>query len=532
VVAEKFAIPARHEANISVRMETDGEPQPTVEWAVESQAMKSGVRVAHTLLGDENMVRVARILNQTNSPYKLEEGNYFATAKPVITYRGPAARSSIPSDQAEREWEWRPGRIQRHLTRASVRRGEATPAEAKMAESDCSHVQCLIDGLPDHLTPEKRVMAERFIRSRANIFSRSEFDIGRTDILKHRIDTGDNPPHYERLRRHPTTQLPLIDAHVEEMLKHDVIEPAASPWCSNVVMVKKKDGSMRFCIDYRKTNELIKKDHFPLPKIDNCLDCLDMLNGSRWFSSCDLRQGYWQTVVEEEDRDKTAFVTWKGEWHFKVLSFGLCNAPSQFAHTMELVLAGLTYDICLIYLDDILIFSRTFEEHCQRLSQVFDRLERQTLRLKASKCHLFQEKVTFLGHVVSERGIECDQLKTDVVANWPRPSNVADVRSFCGLASYYRNFVEGFAKIAHPLHDLTKKNAAFVWTEACEEAFVELKKRLTSAPILAAPTDHGEYILDTDASDFALGAVLQQKQDDGLVHVIAYGSRSLSGPER
>jgi len=217
---------------------------------------------------------------------------------------------------------------------------------------------------------------------------------------------------------------------------------------------------------------------------------------------------------------------------FKVLSFGLCNAPSQFARTMELVLAGLTYDICLIYLDDILIFSRTFEEYCQRLSQVFDRLERQTLRLKASKCHLFQGKVTFLGHVVSERGIECDPLKTDVVANWPRPSNVADVRAFCGLASYYRNFVEGFAKIAHPLHDLTKKNAAFIWTEACEEAFVELKRQLTSAPVLAAPTDHGQYILDTDASDFALGAVLQQKQDDGLVHVIAYGSRSLSGPER
>jgi len=154
------------------------------------------------------------------------------------------------------------------------------------------------------------------------------------------------------------------------------------------------------------------------------------------------------------------------------------------------------------------------------------------LRLKASKCHLFQGKVTFLGHVVSERGIECDPLKTNVVANWPRPSNVADVRAFCGLASYYRNFVEGFAKIAHPLHDLTKKNAAFIWTEACEEAFVELKRRLTSAPVLAAPTDHGQYILDTDASDFALGAVLQQKQDDGLVHVIAYGSRSLSGPER
>ena len=190
VVAEKFTIPARHEANIPVRMETDGEPQPTVEWAVESRAMKSGVQAVRTLLGDENMVRVARILNQTNSPFRLEEGDYFATAEPVITYRGPAVRRSVPSDQTKREWEWRPGRIQQHLTRASVYRGEATPTKAKTTESDYSHVQCLTDGLPDHLTPEQRAMAERFIQSGANIFSRSEFDIGRTDILKHLITTG------------------------------------------------------------------------------------------------------------------------------------------------------------------------------------------------------------------------------------------------------------------------------------------------------------------------------------------------------
>jgi len=148
-----------------------------------------------------------------------------------------------------------------------------------------------------------------------------------------------SPLHYERLRRHPTCQLPTIDEHVEQMLQHDVIEPAASPWCSNVVMVKKKDGTMRFCIDYRRTNELIRKDKFPLPKADTCLD---MLGGSRFFRSCEFRQGYWQTMLEEEDRDKTAFVTRKGQWQFKVLSFGLCNAPSPFARTMELVLSGLS----------------------------------------------------------------------------------------------------------------------------------------------------------------------------------------------
>jgi len=154
VVAEKFTIPARHEANVPVRMEAGEGPQPTVEWAVESRTIKNGVRVVHTLLGDENMVRVARILNQTNSSYKLREGDYFATAEPVVTYRGPAARSSIQSDQVEREWEWHPGRIQQHLAQASVYRGEATSVEAKASETDCSHVQCLIDGLPSHLTSE------------------------------------------------------------------------------------------------------------------------------------------------------------------------------------------------------------------------------------------------------------------------------------------------------------------------------------------------------------------------------------------
>jgi len=190
----------------------------------------------------------------------------------------------------------------------------------------------------------------------------------------------------------------MIDEHVKHMLAHNVIEPAASPWCLNVVMVRKQDRSMRFCIDYRKVNKLIKKDKFPLPNIDTCLDTLD---GCQYYSSCDLRWGYWQTAIDERDCDKTAFVTRKGQWHFKVLSFGLCNAPSQFDRIMELVMFGLTYDICLIYLDDILVFSETFEEHCDKLSTIFDHLERYTLKLKPTKCHLFQRKVKFLGHVIS-----------------------------------------------------------------------------------------------------------------------------------
>jgi len=525
-VREVCTVPPKHEANIPVRMMYDGARCVKTDWAVEPRVLRTGVTTARTLVSDDSVDSVARILNYSEEPYTLEAGSFLAMAEPVDaigdggTARPPACLSTSAGG----------------LTRSTRSRrkscgptsGRVMSTHASLPTSEDEHVQCLIDKLLDDLTPDQRTRATQFIRANAHLFSKSEFDIGRTDVLKHRIDTEDRPPHYEPLRRHPTSQLPLIDQHVEAMLRHDVIEPAASPWCSNVVMVKKRDGTMRFCVDYRKTNDLIKKDKFPLPKIDTCLDTL---NGCKYFSSCDLRQGYWQTMIEESDRDKTAFVTRKGQWRFKVLSFGLCNAPSQFARTMELVLSGLTWDICLVYLDDILVFSKTFEEHCDRLAAVFGRLGRHTLKLKPAKCHLFQRAVTFLGHVVSEEGIQCDPDKVAAIATWPRPMNTTEVRTFCGLASYYRSFVQDFARIAGPLHELTRKNVAFGWNEDRERAFQELKHRLTSAPILVAPRDEGTFVLDTDASDTALGAVLQQQQD-GVLRVIGYASRSLSDAER
>jgi len=198
---------------------------------------------------------------------------------------------------------------------------------------------------------------------------------------------------------------------------------------------------------------------------------------------------------------------------------------------MKLMMSSLTYDICLVYLDNILVFSKTFEEHCDRLSTIFNRLERYTLKLKPTKCHLFQRKVKFLGHVVSETGIECDPDKVAAIATWPMPTNVSEVQTFCGLASYYRTFVQDFAKLAKLLHNLTQKNATFVWNQECEEAFQALKERLMSAPILVPPRDEGQYVLDTDTSDTALGAALQQEQD-GQLRVIGYASRALTNAER
>jgi hypothetical protein len=235
--------------------------------------------------------------------------------------------------------------------------------------------------------------------------------------------------------------------------------------------------------------------------------------------------------MDEADMDMTSFVTRSATYRFTVMSFGLTNAPAAFQRLMDLVMAGLNYSVCLVYLDDIIVFSRTIEEHFERLALLLDRLRGANLKLKPSKCQLFRKSVIFLGHVVSEEGIQTDPEKVVAVREWPRPKTITEVRSYLGLASYYRRFIKGFAEIASPLHALTSKKATFDWTNDCEEAFEELKERLTTAPVLAMPADTGKFWLDTDASNLAIGAVLSQEQD-GVEKVIAYASRTLSGPER
>ncbi|XP_038064778.1 uncharacterized protein LOC119735148 [Patiria miniata] len=231
------------------------------------------------------------------------------------------------------------------------------------------------------------------------------------------------------------------------------------------------------------------------------------------------------------DKEKTAFSSHCGLYQFRVMPFGLCNAPSTFERLMERVLHGLQWQICLVYLDDVIIFSKTFESHIDRLGVVLDRIRQAGLKLKPDKCHLLQEEVSYLGHIVSKGGVKTDPSKTRQIEEWPVPRNIQEVRSFLGLASYYRRFVASFAEIARPLHKLTEKDKDFRWTHDCQLAFEQLKQRLTSALVLAYPKLDPEFILDTDASNSGIGAVLSQLQD-GQERVIAYASRALSKPER
>lgn len=307
-----------------------------------------------------------------------------------------------------------------------------------------------------------------------DVFALSDGELGCTDLVQHHtcIETGDHAPIKQLPYRTPVCRRGKILAMVNAMQDQGVIQPSASPWASPIVLVPKKDGTLRFCVDYRHLNSVTRKDAHPLP--------LDTLGGARYFTSLVLAAGYWQVPLDPESSHKTAFTIYQGLFEFVRMPFGLCNAPVTFQRLMQRVLTGL--DWCFIYLDDILIVSSTFEEHLLR--EVLARLRKAGLRLKPGKCHLLKQKVCFLGRIISEEGVYPDPVKTEKVKEYPAPTDVTSLRQFLGLASYYRRFVKNFAKIAAPLHSLTRKNMVFQWLEACEAAFCQLKELLVTAPVL------------------------------------------------
>ena len=313
------------------------------------------------------------------------------------------------------------------------------------------------------------------------------------------------------------------------MLHRNIIQRSASPWASPIILVKKKDGSFRFCVDYHKVNNVTKKDAYPLPHVN---DTLDTLAGSEWFTTLDLLCGYWQVQMEESDREKTAFITQEGLFEFQVMPFGLSNAPATFQHLMDLILAGLQWSHCLVYLDDVIILGKTFHDHLSHLEIVFQRLRQAGLKINPQKCALMNREVSFLGHIVSRAGIAADPSKTDKVVHWSTSTNRRQVQQFLGLVNYYQRFVAHFATLVKPLHCLTEKNARFKWTDACQEAFDAIRQQLSSPPLLSFPDFSRPFIVDTDASDVGIGSVLSQIQEDGAEHVIAYASRVLTKAER
>ena len=270
----------------------------------------------------------------------------------------------------------------------------------------------------------------QFVKRYADIFSRNEHDLGRTHLIKHTIETGNSPPVRETLRRHPDAHLPIIDEHVQSMLKNGIIVPSQSNYASNVTLARRPCGKYRFCVDYRRLNAQTIRDSHGIPLISSCYDAL---GGSRYCSTFDETSSYWQVPLDEQTAHKSAFITRSGLYQFTVGAFGLTSMVATFQRLMNLVLAGLSWKMCLCFLDDVIVYSDTFENHLTRLDLVFDRIRAAGLKLKAEKCSLFRSRVKFLGFFVSQNGLEVDPERTRAIREYGQLKSTADVRTFCGL---------------------------------------------------------------------------------------------------
>ncbi|CAF2807008.1 unnamed protein product [Rotaria sp. Silwood2] len=318
------------------------------------------------------------------------------------------------------------------------------------------------------------------------------------------------------------------------MLNEGIIVPSKSPWASPVVLAPKKDGSIRFCIDYRKLNEITIRDAYPISRID---DTLDALQHAHFVSTLDLRSGYWQVEMDASSKALTAFVTHKGLFECTVMPFELTNAPATFQRLMDIVLAGLKWQCCLVYLDDIIVYSSTFEQHLEDLRKVFLALADANLTLKTSKCNFCRREMKFLGHLITPDGIKPDPGLIATIEQFPQPTNIKAVQAFLGLSGYYRRFIQNYAKIAEPLLKLlrstqpTRFRSPLAWNDDCTVAFHALKQRLISSPIMQTPNFSYPFILELDACEYGIGCVLTQEYDNKK-YVIAYASRTLSSAER
>ncbi|MDA8040957.1 MAG: reverse transcriptase domain-containing protein, partial [Pirellulales bacterium] len=380
--------------------------------------------------------------------------------------------------------------------------------------------------------------ARGLLREYHDIFSLEKHDMGHTQATKHKIvlKDPDAPPFKERFRRIPPPQLDEVRAHLKMMLDAGVIRPSNSPWCNAVVLVRKKDGSLRFCIDFRRLNALTVKDSYPLPRI---CETLESLAGAAHYSTFDMNSGFWQVPMDEDSKQYTAFTLGSmGLYECESMPFGLCNAPPTFQRLMLNCLGELNLTYCLIYLDDVIIFSHTEEEHLERMRVVFDRLREHGLKLKPSKCEVFKTEINYLAHHVSSKGVLPSKRNLQAIAECPPPDTYTKVKSFVGLVGHYRRFIKGFANIAAPLYDLTsgenkdKRSEHLDLPPEAREAFDRLKASCLQAPILSFPDFTKPFLLETDASGKGLGAVLSQKQADGRYHPIAYASRIMNETEQ
>lgn len=389
------------------------------------------------------------------------------------------------------------------------------------------------------------------LAQKSHVFSMEEWDVGLAKGVEHKIRLSDPRPFRQRSRRLAPADIEDVRKHLQELLQAGIITESRSPYASPIVVVRKKTGAVRMCIDYRLLNSRTIPDQYTTPCIE---DALNALTGSQWFSVLDLRSGYYQIAMAEEDKEKTAFICPLGFYQFDRMPQGITGAPATFQRLMEKAVGDMNLLQVLVYLDDLIVFGRTLEEHEERLLKVLDRLGEVGLKLSVDKCQICLPRVKYLGHIVSAEGVAPDPDKIEAVTSWPMPTNLKTLQSFLGFCGYYRRFIQGYSAIVRPLTDLTKGYAPTQkrlrhipaaekvylkesepfgdrWDKSCSDAFHQIIHCLTNAPVLAFANPQKPYILHVDASLKGLGAVLNQEYPDGL-RPVAFASRKLSSAEK
>uniref|UniRef100_A0A7I4YT76 RNA-directed DNA polymerase n=1 Tax=Haemonchus contortus TaxID=6289 RepID=A0A7I4YT76_HAECO len=368
-----------------------------------------------------------------------------------------------------------------------------------------------------------------------DVFALSDKELTQTDLIEHGIDTGDTKAIKQRTRPVPQGVRPELKNILDDLEERKIIRKSTSDWASPIVLVQKKDKTLRLCVDYRALNKHTKRDSYPLPITDTLLQSL---GGKKFFSTLDMASGYWQIKLTEDAQNKSAFTTPEGLYEFLVLPFGLCTSPAVFQRLMDRVLGDLKGEEVFVYIDDILVATDSEERHLQMLTKVFEAFREAKLKFKPQKCRLMEQQVSFLGHIINEKGVNMDPDKVAKILNYPKPSNLAELRTFLGLCGYYRKFILRFSSIAKPLFDLTSTKTPFVWSVEQEHSFENLKKVIASAPVLGQPniekakTGEKPYIIYTDASTIGVGAVLCQEGADNLLHPLYFTSKRLSKTEQ
>lgn len=511
-------VPAASAATVMARgLRTVGENGPLLLEPVNAP-LPGGLVVVPTLVSTESHIFPVQVMNMSDEDIWLRP----RTSLGVLTHV-----DSVKSDElCEVQFQ----RISADTEQVSVDRHPDTPTD----------VQSILDKLDVCGSPEQQAQLVLLLEKYSFVFATEDEDLGYTDKVQHEIHLTDDVPVTQPYRRIPPTQYSEVREHIGKLLKRGVIKESSSAYASPIVLVRKADGSLRLCVDYRKLNSKTRRDAFPLPRID---ESFDALRGAKFFSTIDLASGYHQVAMHERDRDKTAFTTPFGLYEYVRMPFGVCNGPATFQRLMQVTMSDLIFQILLVYLDDILVFSETFEQHLKRLETVLKRLAETGLKVKLQKCAFLQQSVKFLGHQVSAEGVGTDPSKVSAVKNWKVPTTVKELQSFLGFCSYYRRFIRGFSQVAGPLHDLVNKCSGVkktgkvghqfcdMWTPECDSSFEQLKGKLTSAPVLGFADFTQPFIVETDASLHGLGAVLYQQQCD-TKRVIAYASRRLRHAEK